>query len=205
MPTTQIAMRVNLATRASLSASPASQRLHRQKLPGRAAADRMSVMLEGDGNGVGEIDGELRPGSRSWLGAATAAPGPLRRGPAVPSRTDRARAAWWSPWRPAGTGCCGEGRPPGGARGRRWSALAVPVVLLLTDGDHLAEAILIAVGLIGEPGAGARGVQEKGVTAGRAPAGAARSSSTTRSPVEERRRSSGSPMKLGPVASSRSS
>jgi hypothetical protein len=52
MPTAQSAIRVSLATRASSSASPASQLLIARNYLG-AHADRMSVMLDGR-NGVGE-------------------------------------------------------------------------------------------------------------------------------------------------------
>ena len=64
--TTQIAMRVSLATRASLSASPASQVLIGRNYPGEQS-DRMSVMLEGKKWRRG-VDGELRPDSRSCSG-----------------------------------------------------------------------------------------------------------------------------------------
>src|SRR5215204_2608149 len=83
-------------------------------------------------------------------------------------------------------------------------ALAVPVMLLLTDGDHLAEAILIGVGLTASL-ALARAAFRRRVSLPAAPRPDRPVLFSTRSLAGVRRSDSRSPIKLGPGASSRSS
>ena len=73
MPTTQIAMRVSLATRASSSASPASQLLIGRNYLGEHGG-RMTVMLERQEWRQG-VERRAAAGLALVLGAATPAPG----------------------------------------------------------------------------------------------------------------------------------
>src|SRR3954452_19629507 len=143
MPTTQIAIRVSLATRASSSASPASQLLIGKNYLGEHR-DGMGVMLE-----QGMASGSRRRAAARLalvLGAATLLLAlyvvfqQFPRGLIVLGCVAAALAAGWY-----GLLRCGAVRIA--SLGVGLAALAVPVVLLLADGDHLVEAILIGAGL----------------------------------------------------------
>src|SRR3954469_16609113 len=143
MPTTQIAIRASLATRASSSASPASQRLIGRNYL-REQSDRIGVMLEGE---------EMASGSRRRaaaglalvLGVATLLLAvyimfqQFPRGLIVLGCVAVALAAGWY-------GLLRRGVARTASLGVALAALVVAVVLLVTDGDYLGEAILVAVG-----------------------------------------------------------